>query len=691
LSAADKLQRSVQYIKGVGPAKFKILNHLGIYTVGDIFYYFPRRYEDRRNFVPISRSKIGNYATVKGTIRTLGLYRSKKGLSIFQIAVEDASGVLVAIWFNQPFMKRYFKKGQEIILYGRVEKYKRLQMNAPEFEFVSEKEGCLHIGRIVPIYSLTAKLNQRYLRTIVSKAIQNFCSFIPDMLPYSLREKLGLLPLTLAIRYIHFPPDFTVKEKAYRRLVFDEFFMLQIILALKKKHQGTDKAAIMHTTEGKLIEKFKRSLPFQLTADQNKVIKEIEKDMQAPKAMNRLLQGEVGSGKTIVASYAIVLSVQSGYQAAMMVPTEILAEQHYLMISKLLVSLDINVGMLINNMSRAAKLSTIQDLASGALDVVVGTHALIEGNLQFKRLGLVVIDEQHKFGVLQRVHLRKKGQNPDYLVMTATPIPRTLAMTIYGDLDISTIRELPKGRVPISTFWVGTKAIKEVYAFVREEIDRGRQAYIVYPLIERSPISELKAATQMYERLRQDEFRAYRISLIHSQIKTSEKEKIMQSFKNHKIDILISTTVIEVGIDIPNASVMIVEHAERFGLSQLHQLRGRIGRGPYPSYCILVSDPRTEKARLRIDAMLATQDGFRLAEEDLDIRGPGRFFGHAQHGLPELRIGNPAKDMELMELARQEAFSLIKIDPYLKAPQHSLIRQRLKERFRYANIGLLSA
>ena len=686
----DVLRNSAQYIKGVGPARFKILNRLGIHTVSDLLYYLPRRYEDRSNFIPIGRLEVGNYATVKAEIIKLNLWRSKKGLSIFQIAVGDDSGVLAAVWFNQPFMKRYFKVGQEIILYGKVEKYRRLQMNSPEYEFVSGKDSALHMGRIVPIYPLTTNINQRYLRTIINRAVQSCCVYIPDTLPYNLRKRLDLLPLTLAVRYIHFPQDITARTSAYKRLVFDEFFLFQLLLALKKSRQSKQAEGIAHKTEGRLIEIFQTSLPFKLTSSQSKVIKEIESDMRSSQPMNRLLQGEVGSGKTIVAAYALVLSVQSAHQAAIMAPTEILAEQHYLSLSKLLLPLNINVGLLISSMSRHGKQETLQDLQSGVLDIVVGTHALIEENIQFKRLGLVVVDEQHKFGVVQRLLLRKKGKIPDYLVMTATPIPRTLAMTIYGDLDISTIKELPKGRLPISTIWVKEQGLKDVHKFIREEILKGRQAYIVYPLIKRSPTFELKAATEMYNKLKEEEFRSLRLGLIHGQMDGREKEKIMRDFKRHKLDILVSTTVIEVGIDIPNASVMVIEQAERFGLSQLHQLRGRIGRGPHPSYCILVSHPQTEKARQRIDAMLTISDGFRLAQQDLDIRGPGQFFGPAQHGAPELKIGNIVRDMQLMEIARHEAFSLVKNDPSLKASGHSLIRTRIKERFRSENIGLLS-
>lgn len=683
------LDKSAQYIKGVGPVRFEVLNRLGIYTVGDLINYFPRRYEDRRKFMSISKLKIGEYATVKAQVLRFNLHRSRRGLSMFKVAVGDDTGVLEVIWFNQPFMKRYFKIGQEIILYGKTERFRSLQMSSPEFEFISTDDSSLHIGRITPIYHLTSKINQRYLRTIISRVEKDCSLHFVDPLPYKLRNKLGLLPLPLALRYIHFPNDFDGRDAAYRRLVFEEFFLLQAIIALKKK-KGVEKQGIVHKKEGRLIERFVKKLPFELTKGQNKAIKDIERDMCSELPMNRLLQGDVGSGKTIVATHALVLSVQSGHQAVLMAPTEILAEQHYLYLSKLLMPLNINVGIAIGSMSKPAKLNTLDEIASGKIDIVVGTHALIYEKIKLDNLGLVVIDEQHKFGLAQRSLLRKKGEIPDYLIMTATPIPRTLAMTVYGDMEISTIRELPKGRLPISTFWVKENAVCDVYKFIREEVDKGRQAYIVYPLIKESKTSEMKAAAFMHRELKAREFQNYKVGLIHGQLRAHEKEKLMRSFKQRKIDILISTTVIEVGIDIANASVMVIEHAERFGLSQLHQLRGRIGRGEHQSWCILVAEPKTEQARKRIDAMLNIADGFRLAQEDLDIRGPGRFFGPSQHGLPELKIGNILKDMQLMELAREEAFALVDRDPHLQNTQHLPMRKELIKRFQDTDIGLVS-
>ncbi|MBN3037816.1 MAG: ATP-dependent DNA helicase RecG [Candidatus Omnitrophica bacterium] len=685
------LKDSAQYVKGVGPQRFKILNRLGINTVGDLLYHFPRRYEDRRKFVPITKIEVGTYATVKGEILKTGLRRSKRGLSVFQIAIGDDSGIIEAVWFNQPFMKRYFKIGQEIILYGKVERYRQLQMNAPEFEFISRSESFLHMGRIVPVYPLTQNVNQRYLRTIIDRALQKYDSYLSDVLPGGLREKLNLLPMNLALRYIHYPQDFAQRDSAYQRLVFEEFFLLQMVLALHRRRRKEIELGIAHRAEGELVTRFLQSLPFELTAGQKKVIGEIEDDMRSKRAMNRLLQGDVGSGKTIVAAYALVINAQSGFQGAFMAPTEILAEQHYFLLSKLLMPLGVSVGMLISSMNQRSKAQVLEDIKSGALDIVVGTHALIEQAIEFTKLGLVVIDEQHKFGIQQRSLLRKKGFNPDCLVMTATPIPRTLAMTVYGDLDISTIREMPKGREPISTFAIRENDIKSAYAFVREEVKKGRQAYIVYPVIRKAKLAELKAATEMHERLKKDEFSLFNVGLIHGQMRSDEKEKVMREFKDKKIDVLVSTTVIEVGIDIANASVMVIEHAERFGLSQLHQLRGRIGRGPHPSYCILVTEPQTDKAKLRLEAMLSSQNGFELAQQDLDIRGPGKFFGPAQHGESELKIGNIARDMELMELARREAFGLVQCDPHLKASQNYALKRILSEKYGSAKINLLSA
>lgn len=688
------LKTSIQYIKGVGPKRAELFNKMGLFTVEDILYNLPRRYEDRSNFTPISKVIIGQYHTLKGEILTFGLKRTKKGSSIFQVAVGDDTGVIYAMWFNQPFVKKYFKVGQKIILYGKVDMYDVLVINQPEYEIIGEEEtdDSAHIGRIVPIYPLTKDVTQRFIRSLTKMVVEKYVRFLQDVLPTKIRAKLRLVDIRFAINNIHFPASNENLKRAYRRIVFEEFFILQCAIALKKRDVKIEEG-LVHKTDGELIEAFKKNIPFELTKGQQEAMRQIELDMKSPKPMNRLLEGDVGSGKTIVAAYGLTLTVQSGFQGALMVPTEILAEQHYLNPSKILVPLGINVALLIHSVSDTEKERIKQEVKKGEVDIVVGTHALIQEDIEFKKLGLCVIDEQHKFGVTQRELLRKKGLNPHVLVMTATPIPRTLALTVYGDLDISIIRELPKGRKPITTYWVEEEKREKVYNFIREQIKegrprppigqawRGRQAYIVYPRIHESETSEVLAATQMYEKFRNEVFKEFKVGLIHGQMTGKEKDKVMSDFKKGEIDILVSTVVIEVGIDVPNATVMLIENAERFGLSQLHQLRGRIGRGEHNSYCILLANPKTGDAKKRLEALTETVDGFALAEEDLEIRGPGEFFGTRQHGLPEIRFGNIVQDMEIMELARKEAFELIHTDPNLNFPEHRLLKENLYRRF----------
>ncbi len=684
------LSISAQFIKGVGPARLKVLNKIGIETIEDLLYYLPRRYEDRSNIRPISDIEVGKFQTIKGKVLALGGRRTKKGLSLFQMAVGDASGVIYATWFNQPYMKDRFKVGQELILYGKVERYRDLQINTPEYEILSGKgEDSIHIGRIVPIYPLIQELNQRWLRKIMKEAVDRYASSVKEILPFEIRKRQGLILLSEAIRNIHFPVSNLVLEKARRRLIFDEFFLLQLGIAIKRSKIEIDLDGVVHKIDGELIKIFKDSMPFELTASQKKVVSEIEQDMQSPKPMNRLLQGDVGSGKTVVATWAMVLSVQSGYQAALMAPTEILAQQHYKSISKLLKALNLKVVLLSGDAKQDVKRRIKDTIERGEADIIIGTHALIQEGVKFRSLGLVIIDEQHKFGVLQRRLLRSKSQNPDILVMTATPIPRTLALTVYGDLDVSIIDELPPGRRDIKTLHFKESERGKAYRLIREQVDLGRQVYVVYPIIEESENLDLKAATQMFKELK-EEFKDFSVGLLHGRMKSNEKERIMGEFKDGRLQILVSTIVIEVGVDIPNASVMLVEHAERFGLSQLHQLRGRIGRGNYLSYCILLSDTKTEDAQRRIEAMLNTQDGFKIAEEDLEIRGPGEFFGTKQHGLPEIKIGNILRDSELLEIAKQEAFELINKDRELKAPQYTLLKLGLRKKFRFTDLELVT-
>lgn len=684
------LKISARFVKGVGPSMLKILNRLGIETVYDLLYCFPRRYEDRSRIKRICEIRPGNSETIKGKVLTFGDRMSKRGMNIFQVAVGDPSGVINATWFNQPYMKDRFKIGQELILYGKVERYNYLQMNNPEYEILTgTKEDMVHMARIVPIYPLTESLNQRWFRNIMKFTVDNYVSEIVEILPFETRKRNNLMMLKEAMRNIHFPVSDVVLKKARERIIFDEFMILEMGIALKRASIKIDLSGYSHKLEGDLMGKFKDILTFQLTKSQLKVIKEIEEDMESQKPMNRLLQGDVGSGKTIVALHGLILTVQNGYQGAIMAPTEILAEQHYRNISALVKDLGINTVLLSGDLKEEERSRRRHMIEIGEADIIVGTHALIQEGVNFKKLGLAVIDEQHKFGVMQRALLKSKSANPDILVMTATPIPRTLALTVYGDMDVSIIDELPPGRGEVKTFFFEEKNRDRAYKIAEEQIKIGRQVYVVYPIIDESEKSDLRAAIKMHKDTSQ-RFPDLKIGLLHGRMKSKEKESAMADFKDRKIDMLISTMVIEVGVDISNASVMIVEHAERFGLSQLHQLRGRIGRGRHLSYCILVSEPKTDDAKHRISAMLKTQDGFKIAEEDLEIRGPGEFFGTRQHGLPELRIANIIRDRDILEAARKEAFGLIQKDRFLRLPEHRLIRESLLAKFSKEDLALAS-
>jgi len=684
------LNISARFIKGVGPSKLSILNRLGIETVKDLLYCFPRRYEDRSRIKKIGEIRPGNLETIKAKVLTFGEHVSKRGMNIFQVAVGDSSGVIHATWFNQSYMKDKFKIGQELILCGKVEKYNYLQINSPEYEILTgTKEDFVHIGRIVPVYPLTESLNQRWFRNIMKFTVDNYADEINEILPFEMRKRNNLMTIKEAVRNIHFPVSDLVLKKARERIIFDEFLILLTGIALKRASIKIDLTGYSHNLEGGLIGKFKNNLAFQLTKSQSRVIREIEEDMKSQKPMNRLLQGDVGSGKTIVALHSLILTVQNGYQGALMVPTEILAEQHYENIKTLVKPLGINVMLLSGDLKEEERARRRQMIETGEADIVVGTHALIQEGVNFKKLGLVVIDEQHKFGVMQRAILRSKSRNPDILVMTATPIPRTLALTVYGDMDVSTIDELPPGRGEIKTFFFEEKNREKAYRIAEEQVRTGRQAYIVYPIIDESEKSDLRAAIKMHKNL-SERFSDLKIGLLHGRMKSKEKETVMHDFKDRKIDMLISTVVIEVGVDISNASAMIIEHAERFGLSQLHQLRGRIGRGEHLSYCILISAPKSDDAKHRISAMLETQDGFKIAEADLEIRGPGEFFGTKQHGLPELKIANIIRDRGLLEIAKQEAFDLIKRDRFLRLPENRLIRESLLSKFSREDLELAS-
>ncbi|MFA5143898.1 MAG: ATP-dependent DNA helicase RecG [Candidatus Omnitrophota bacterium] len=698
------LKTPVRYFKGVGPKKGALLAKIGIETAEDLLYYLPMRYEDRSNLTAIKDLKPGEHRTVEGEIVNCTSRIAKSGMPFFQITVTDGTGSVRATWFNQPYLKDYFKKGQRVILYGKIEVRDHLQVIQPEYEIVEAEDiDSLHIGRIVPIYPASGGLTQRYLRALADTAVAKYGKFLAERLPTYILAREKLVDVKFAVRNIHFPVTFENLEKAYRRIVFEEFFMLQLALAVKKRERKTDERGLGHRVSGALVDSFLKSMPFELTQGQKKAMADIARDMSLTRPMNRLLEGDVGSGKTIVAAYALILTVQNGFQGVIMAPTEVLARQHFIGLSELLMPLGVNISLLIGGMKVDAKARVADEIRLGNVDIVVGTHSVIQESVQFKKMGLAVIDEQHKFGVTQRAVLKDKGYNPHILVMTATPIPRTLALTVYGDLDMSVIRELPKGRKPIETYWVEQSKRGEAYDFVKEELQKGYQAYVVCPLIDgqirntkseirnkgqfTNPKSKTGAAEEIFNDLKSGIFTDYKIGMLHGRMPSAEKERVMEDFKNRKIDILVSTVVIEVGIDVSNATVMVVENAERFGLSQLHQLRGRVGRGEHESFCILLADPGTPEAVKRIAAIESTLDGFRIAEADLDIRGPGEFFGTKQHGLPEIKFGNILKDFDIMERARLEAFNLVARDPGLSEEHHRLLKETLADRFS-RNMGL---
>ncbi len=690
-----QLNTSVRYLKGVGPQKAKIFSEAGINTIEDLLCYFPRRYEDRTKFVSISEVKEGQIQTIKAEVLANGQRQSwkKQGFNIFELIVGDRTGRIFCVWFNQPYLKKYLKVGSTLILYGKVERYgSRLQLVAPEFEVI-EKDSesaagmveSLNMGRIVSVYSLPAGITQRAFRRLLKGILDEFLPKLNDFLPFDIRSKNNFINLAKSILEVHFPSSFEWQKKAYERLSFEEFFLFQILLVLRKVSRK-NKSGIAYKVDESAVNSFIGTLPFKLTKSQELVIQEIICDMAKPEPMQRLLQGDVGSGKTIVAIVASFIAAQEKYQAAFMVPTEVLAKQHYESIGYRVSGIgyrgkEIKIGLLTSNLSKKDKEEMYSMIQAGKIDLIIGTHALLSEKVTFKNLGFVVIDEQHKFGVGQRALLPGKGVNPDVLIMTATPIPRTLAITIYGDLDISVINELPEGRIPVKTLHFSRKEEGKGYEIAKQQLKLGHQAYIVYPVIDESYALDIAGAKKMYEAFKVNEFRDFRVGLIHGRLNQSEQEQTMLKFKSKELDVLVSTVILEVGIDVPDATCMIIEHAERFGLSQLHQLRGRVGRGPYASFCVLISDAQTEDSQARIGAMIKYNDGFKIAEEDLKIRGPGEFFGRRQHGLTELKIANPLTQMQLLKKAREEAINLVGKDPKLSMRQNSLLKDKLLQRF----------
>jgi ATP-dependent DNA helicase RecG len=663
----DLLATPLQYLKGVGPRRGADLAHAGLHTVEDLLYRFPIRYEDRSRFRSIDSLKPGQTVSIAGRVLSCGLRSTRRpGFRIFEALVGDEGGAIRASWLNQAFLRDVFAAGQHVVLFGAVELRAGtgLQLTNPAYEILDEEDGeTVHTGRIVPVYEKTGTVTPKIQRRLVHDALQRLPAELPDHLPESLRLRLTLPARAAALRGAHFPPadaDIAALNRfdtpAQRRLIFEEAFLFQLGVHARRRSAAAERKPAVVQVNDRIRESARRVLPFRLTAGQRQALKEIVDDLQRPQPMNRLLQGDVGSGKTIVALLAALVAMENGVQVAFMAPTEILAEQHFTNISRLLRSSRFRVALVTGSLGAAERRQQRAEVESGSVHLIVGTHALVQGAMRFRQLGLVVIDEQHRFGVLQRATLREKGLHPDVLVMTATPIPRTLALTVYGDLDVSLIRDRPPGRLPVKTIAKPESRRGDIHAFLRRELDAGRQAYVIYPLVEESSKVDLKAATEMADHLAHDLFPAYRVGLLHGRMKADGRDRVMKAFAAGELDILVSTTVVEVGVDVPNASVMVVEHAERFGLSQLHQLRGRVGRGRHQSYCCLVYQaPLSDDARERLKALTETSDGFEIAERDLSLRGPGDFFGTRQAGLPTFRLIDLARDRDLLDLAQREA------------------------------------
>ena len=699
-SRLDWLSTPLQFIKGVGPRRARDLERAGLETVEDFLLRFPLRYEDRARLTTVAKLRPGTTATVVAEVLSSGLRSTRRpGFRLFELIVKDATGPVRAVFPNQAFLRDVFHAGQQVVLYGPLEFRGSggLQFTNPEFEIIrgeaDDDDATVHTGRIVPIYEKIGTLTPRVQRTLVHRLLSEMPPALPDPIPEPILARHHFPSRRDAIAAVHFPPAGEAVDAlnarttlAQRRLIFEEFFLFQAGLVLRKRRSAADLKPTTIVVDDRIRESARRALPFKLTGGQKDALRDIVSDMQRPQPMNRLLQGDVGAGKTVVALIAAVVAMENGLQVAFMAPTEILADQHYLTLRRMLDQSRFRVAQLTGSIGAARRREVHAELASGAVNLVVGTHALAEEAVGFKSLGLVIIDEQHRFGVEQRATLRSKGLRPDVLVMTATPIPRTLGLTVFGDLDVSVIRELPPGRQPIATMARPESRRDDAYRLARRELEAGRQVYVIYPLVEESEKVDLRAATEMSDHLRNEIFPEYTVALLHGRLKPDEKDRVMSMFARGDVHVLVSTTVIEVGVDVPNATVMLVEHAERFGLSQLHQLRGRIGRGMHASTCVLLYQaPLGDAGRARLDALVETNDGFLIAERDLEQRGPGDFFGTRQSGLPTLRVGDLQRDHALMEEARRDAIAWL--DQPGSAPIVDYLSRTWVDRFGLAGVG----
>jgi ATP-dependent DNA helicase RecG len=693
-ATGQSLDLPITSLPGVSTAMAAKFRRLGVQTIRELLYFFPHRHLDYSRTNYISELSEGEEQTITANVWQAQVTRlgGRRGT---EAIVGDETGNIRAVWFNNPYVAKSLPTNARVVLSGRVRLFGgRFVFESPEWELLEDKE-LVHTGRLVPLYSLTQGLKPRQVRRLMKQVVDRFAGQVADFLPPGLRKRCNLVELPQAIAQAHYPEDEVAKDNARVRLAFDELFLLQLGVLGKKHEWQESQPGTPVSVEKPLLEGFLKSLPFELTPAQHKVLRELLSDLEKPRAMSRLLQGEVGSGKTVVATAALLAAAASGYQGAFMAPTEILAEQHFSSVSEILsrtagevseeenlrrfsglLSRPLTLALLIGDLSQANKQAIQQLVRDGDIDIIIGTHALIQKEVGFNKLGLAVVDEQHRFGVAQRSALRQKGFNPHVLVMTATPIPRTLALTLYGDLDLSVIDELPPGRQTIKTRWLKPAQRESAYAFLRKQVAEGRQAFIICPLVEESEAIQAKAAVAEYERLSRDVFPDLKLGLIHGRLSAAEKDKVMHRFRSGELQVLVSTPVVEVGIDVPNATVMLVESADRFGLSQLHQFRGRVGRGSQQSYCMLLAENPSEIGRARLDLIEKIQDGFQLAEEDLKLRGPGEFFGTRQSGLPDLRMAK-LSDVKLLELARTEAIRLFEKDPGLKQAEHKLLSAEL--------------
>ena len=675
------LSKEIKYVKGVGPNRADLLNKLGIYTLEDLITYYPRTYEDRSKPIKIAEVQDGEEVLIEGiaTARVSEIRTRNRKMTIYKLIVRDETGSCTITWFNQSYLRNMFKPGEIYKFFGKVKRIgNKVEMNSPVYD---EGVNTKNTGKIIPIYPLTYNLSQNNIRKIIENGLELVKNKLKETLPDYLIKEYKLMDINSATNSIHFPKDFTEFNIARKRLVFEELLSMQLALLSLKSQYKKEIDGIAFEKEVHMSDVINK-LPFKLTKAQLRVLEEIDADLEKVKPMNRLLQGDVGSGKTAVSIIASYKVVKSGYQVAIMAPTAILATQHLESFKQMLEQFDIKCELLISSITKKKKEEILERLKNGDIDILIGTHAILEDNVEFKNLGLVVTDEQHRFGVKQRTKIIEKGQNPDVLVMTATPIPRTLALILYGDLDISIIDELPPNRKKVDTFAVKKNMEERVNNFVKKQINEGRQAYIVCPLVEENEEMDLKSVEELTKKYKEETFSEYKVEYLHGKMKAKEKDAIMEKFKNGEIDILISTTVIEVGVNVPNASIMVVENAERFGLAQLHQLRGRVGRGEYQSYCILKYEGNGKVVQERMKIMTSTNDGFIISEKDLELRGSGEFFGTKQHGLPEFKIANLFEDIEMLKMVQSLAIRIIEKDEKLEKTENKLLNKMVEKKFK---------